>query len=86
MNVVFAMAKPAIWISRKNKAKGSGCTEGEQVMKGLLAARIRVEHTYYQTVDDLESFSVLWAEGGPICTKFACSICGPSCQNVIKRL
>ena len=39
-----------IWISRKNKAKGSGCTEGEQVMKGLLAARIRVEHAYYQSI------------------------------------
>ena len=46
MNVVFAVAV-AIWISRKNKAKGSGCTEGEQVMKGLLAAHIRVEHAYY---------------------------------------
>ena len=47
MNVVFAVAKLTIWISRKNKAKGSGCTEGEEVMTGLLAARIRVEHAYY---------------------------------------
>ena len=69
-NLVFVMAKLAIWISRKCKAKGLGCTEGEHVMKGLLAARIRIEYAYYQTVDDLESFSALWAEGEVLCCAF----------------
>ena len=37
-------------------------------MKGLVAACLKVEHAYYQTVGDLQSFLALWAEGGVLCS------------------
>ena len=38
------------------------------VLKGLLKARLRVKHAYYQIMDDMQGFSHIWAVGGVLCS------------------
>ena len=68
MNFISGVAKLAIWLTRKNKTGGVGSVDPVQVLQGLVAARLRVEHAYYRTVDNLEGFTSIWAVGGVLCT------------------
>lgn len=45
INFIFASAKLAIWKSRKNEIVGEGFTD---CFKGLITARLRVEHAFYK--------------------------------------
>ena len=58
----------AIWLTRKNKTEGTGNTDPVQVLKGLLAARLRVEFAYQKTVDNLETFISFWAQEEMLCS------------------
>ena len=68
INFLSAMAKLAIWLTRKNKTRGVGSVDPVEVMRGLVAARLRVEHAYHKTVDNLEGFNSRWTVGGVLCT------------------
>ena len=67
MNFISGAAKLAIWITRKNQTRGAGSVDPVQATQGLVAARLRVEHAYYRTVDNLETFNATWAVGGVLC-------------------
>ena len=61
MNFLSGSAKLAIWLTRRNRVQSIGSVEPVLVLKGLLKARLRVEHAYYQMMDDmLEGFYALW--------------------------
>ena len=47
--------------------QGSGSVEPVQVLKGLVAARLRVEHAYYKLVGHLDAFCIFWTQG-VLCT------------------
>ena len=64
LNFMFAVAQVAAWISRKNKAEGTGCTDSVEVMKELVAAPLKVERVDYQTVNNLDTFIAVWTVGG----------------------
>ncbi len=49
-----------IWKTRKNQMLGQGWTDVVQSLKGLVAARLRVEHAFYTLTSNLNSFSALW--------------------------
>ena len=66
-NFIFAMSKLAIWLTRKNRFRGAGSVDPVQVLKGLVAARLRVEYAYHRTVDNLEGFGSRWTVGGVLC-------------------
>ena len=68
MNFISATAKLSIWLSRRNRAQEVGCVDPVLIMKGLIKARLRVEHSYYKMVDNIEGFSMKWTLGGALCT------------------
>uniref|UniRef100_H3CBT1 Reverse transcriptase zinc-binding domain-containing protein n=1 Tax=Tetraodon nigroviridis TaxID=99883 RepID=H3CBT1_TETNG len=63
INFLTANAKLAIWLTRKNKAQGAGSVEPAAALKGLLKARLRVEHTYYKMTRNMLTFIQIWAVG-----------------------
>ena len=63
VNFISAMSKLAIWLTRKNRNRGVGSVDPVQVLKGLVAARLRVEYAYHKTVDNLEGFDSRWTVG-----------------------
>ena len=67
INYISGTAKMAIWLTRKNKREGAGSIDPVQVMEGLVAARLRVEFAYYKLVDNVEAFSLFWAQGDVLC-------------------
>ena len=68
MNFIFANAKIAIWISRKNKMAGGGWTDPLLCLRGLVAARLRVEHAFFTLTDNLEGFRAVWGVGQVLCS------------------
>lgn len=46
INFLSDVAKLAVWLSRRNKIKGACSVDPNQMCKGLLAAHLRMEHTY----------------------------------------
>ncbi|XP_069011373.1 carboxypeptidase O-like [Embiotoca jacksoni] len=58
----------AIWLTRKNRARGAGSEDPVKVLEGLLQARLRVEHAYYQTVDNIQAFRDRWTIGSIFCS------------------
>ncbi|KAJ3583936.1 hypothetical protein NHX12_015433 [Muraenolepis orangiensis] len=68
MNFLFANAKLAIWKSRKNQLAGVGWTDAVLCLRGLVAARLRVEHAYYTLINHLQGFLDVWAVGQVLCS------------------
>ena len=68
LNFLFATAKLAIWLTRRNRTQGAGSVEPVPVLEGLVQARLRVEHAYYKMMDNLLFFSGLWAVRGVLCS------------------
>ena len=68
VNFASAVAKLAIWLTRKNKTRGVGSVDPVEVLRGLLAARLRVEYAYHRITDNLEGFNSRWTVGGVLCT------------------
>ena len=67
INFISGTAKMAIWLTRKNKTEGAGSTNPVQVLEGLVAARLRVEFAFYKLTDNLETFSLFWAQKEVLC-------------------
>ena len=72
INFLSGVAKLSVWISRKNRIKGSGSIDPEKMFKGFVAARLRVEHTFYETTGQMEEFEHKWALAGVLCTVGLC--------------
>ena len=68
VNFVSGAAKLAIWLTRRNRAQSVGSVEPVLVLKGLLKARLRVEHAYYRMMDNVHGFGHVWAVGGVLCS------------------
>ena len=68
MNFLFANAKIATWVSRKNKMAGGGWTDTLRCLRGLVAARLRVEHAFFTLTDNLEGFRAVWGVGQVLCS------------------
>ena len=65
VNFLSGRAKLAIWKTRKNRILGRGPVDTVLMVGGLLAARLRLEYTYY--VQDLDTFTNIWGIGGVLC-------------------
>lgn len=57
-----------IWLTGTNKMKGTVCLDAELVFRGLMAAHLKVEFTYYKMVSDLEGFVTIWGYGNVVCS------------------
>ncbi|KAJ3599425.1 hypothetical protein NHX12_033388 [Muraenolepis orangiensis] len=68
LNFLSGAAKMAIWLTRRNRVQGVGSGALLPVLRGLLRARLRVEHTYYHLMDNIQAFSHMWAVGGCLCS------------------
>lgn len=58
INFLCGSAKLAIWLTRKNQIQGAGCVLPVSVVEGLVKARLRVEHWYYRTTDNVVEFNI----------------------------
>ena len=67
-NFIFASAKLAIWKSRKNKLLEKGWTDPVRCLRGLVAVRLRVEHTYFRLTNNLDGFKAVWAVRQVLCS------------------
>ena len=67
LNFIFGQAKLATRLSRKNRRLGTGSCEAADVLKGLVAARLRVEFAYYSLVQRIPEFLSLWGIDGALC-------------------
>ena len=68
INFLSGSAKLAIWLTRKNLDQGVGSVQPLLVLQGLLKARLKIEHSYYKMVDNLQTFSRMWGIGGVLCS------------------
>ncbi|KAJ3590378.1 hypothetical protein NHX12_008329 [Muraenolepis orangiensis] len=62
LNFLSGAAK--IWLTRRSRLQGVGSVALLPVLQGLLRARLRVEHTYYHLMDNIQAFSHMGAVGG----------------------
>ena len=68
LNFLPGSAKLAIWLTWKNQAQNAGSVELVPVLKGLIQARLRVEHSYYRLTNNVLAFCKLWGVGGVFCS------------------
>lgn len=66
---LFGTAKLAIWKTRKSQMLGQGWTDVVRSLKGLVAARLRVEHAFYTLTSNLEPFRALWGIRHVLCSQ-----------------
>jgi len=59
-NFLSGTANLAIWKSRKNKVLGQGSMDVLMIFKGLVEARLTIEHAYYKMVNGVETFMYIW--------------------------
>lgn len=46
---------------------GTGSIDAERVMKGMVAARIKIEFVYFKLVNDIIKFSEIWVVENFLC-------------------
>jgi len=68
LNFLSGIAKLAIWKSRKNKLSGQNSLDVLKIFKGLVAARLRIEHADYKIIKCVESFMYIWGINEVLCT------------------
>ena len=68
LNFISGSAKLAIWLTRKNQVQTVGSVEPVSVLRGLLKARLRVEHAYYKMMGTLQVFKNIWAVEEVLCS------------------
>ena len=68
LNFVFGLAKLAIWLTRRNSIRGNGSTDPVQMLRGMVAARVRAEYAFFCLGADEEGFKRVWCLGGVLCT------------------
>uniref|UniRef100_A0A3B3DKH2 Reverse transcriptase domain-containing protein n=1 Tax=Oryzias melastigma TaxID=30732 RepID=A0A3B3DKH2_ORYME len=67
LNFLFATAKIAIWLTRRNQANSEGCADVQQMFYALLRSRLRVEYAYFRVTERLKEFSQTWAVEKVLC-------------------
>lgn len=67
LNYLLGSAKLAIWRTRKNRTLGIGSVDAERVLKGMVAARIKIEFAYFKLVNNIIDFSAIWSVGSFLC-------------------
>uniref|UniRef100_A0A1A8AE93 Reverse transcriptase zinc-binding domain-containing protein n=1 Tax=Nothobranchius furzeri TaxID=105023 RepID=A0A1A8AE93_NOTFU len=67
INFLFACAKLAIWKTRKNQMLGQSWTDAEKSLKGLVEARLKIEHAFYELTGNLDWFRAVWGIGQVLC-------------------
>lgn len=67
LNFLFAQAKLAIWLTRRNRVKGGGITDPLLLFNGMVSARLRVEFEFYKMIKSVEMFQEIWCVGGAVC-------------------
>lgn len=67
VNFLIGQAKMSVWLTRKNKMKGSGSVDVSSMFRGLVAARLRIEFTYYKMISEMEEFVSIWGVGNVLC-------------------
>ena len=68
LNFLSGKAKLAIWKTRENWIQGLASVHPVLMLKGLLAARIRVEFAYYRLTGNLDDFFCTWGLDGVLCS------------------
>ena len=68
INFLSGTAKLAIWKTRKNRVRGQGSEDVVSMMAGLVAARLRVEFSYYKMTEQTEVFVSTWGVSDVLCS------------------
>ncbi len=53
---------------KKNKLSGQGSLDVLNIFKGLVAARLRIEHAYYKMIKCMGTFMYIWGLNEVLCT------------------
>ncbi|KAL6481030.1 hypothetical protein MHYP_G00091100 [Metynnis hypsauchen] len=67
LNFVFGQAKLAIWLTRRNKLRGRGLTDPDEMLRSFIRARVKVDFAYYKAMNDLLTFRNTWCVGEALC-------------------
>ncbi|KAI4888622.1 hypothetical protein NFI96_007412 [Prochilodus magdalenae] len=59
INFVFAQAKLAIWLTRRNRIRGHGLTEPDLLLKSLISARVKLDFAYFNSVTDHMTYETM---------------------------
>lgn len=67
INVLFGMAKMAVWLTRKRKMQCNSENDPLDMFKALVKSRLVMEYKYYELVNDTDSFFYLWGVENVLC-------------------
>ena len=67
VNFLLGQAKMSIWLTRRNKTKGTGSVNVELMFRGLVATHIKIEYVYYKMMSDLEEFTSICGVEDVLC-------------------
>ena len=67
VNFVYGTVKLSVWKTRRNQIQGMGSVDPLLMAKGIISARLKIEHTYYSLVGDMERFAQVWCVGDALC-------------------
>ena len=67
INVLFGMAKMAIWLTRKRKMQLNSENDPLDMFRALVKSRLVMEYKYYELVNDTDSFFYLWGIENVLC-------------------
>lgn len=71
VNFLFGEAKLAVWVTRRNRIRGSGPTDPLSVFRGFVEARLSIEYAHAELKNDVTGFEAVWCVEGAICTHSA---------------
>ena len=58
----------SVWLTRRNTIQGAGSVEAEVMVKGFVAARLKIEFAYYKMISCLEEFAETWGQRDVLCS------------------
>ena len=67
LNVLLGIAKLAIYKTRKARLVNMKNENALFCFKGIVSARIKLEHAYHVNMGSLPVFEDLWCNGGVLC-------------------
>lgn len=67
LNYLIGTAKLAIWKTRKNKGLELAATNSRVMCMSLVAARLRMEFTYYSLTNNVSAFCEIWCINEVLC-------------------
>ncbi|MGH0115687.1 UNVERIFIED_CONTAM: hypothetical protein FKN15_038010 [Acipenser sinensis] len=68
VNLLLALARLAIYKTRKRKMIGEGLFDCGAMFRALVRSRINLEHAHSESAGDMATFVDQWALGGVLCT------------------